>query len=516
MRDAVVVDGCEITDGPAFAMRGYMIDVGRNYMAVDLLKQQIDVMAANKLNVFHFHPTEDIAWRFEVKSFPQLTDAKHMLRNKGKYYTVAEIKDLIAYCRERFITLIPEIDMPGHSAAFTRAMGFDMQSDSGKLVVQKILQEICDTYDLPYIHIGSDEVRIKDTTFVPQMTTLLESRGKKVMGWQPGGNFKSGTIRQLWREDANRSFIPTGEPFIDSRHLYLNHHDPLEAVTTIFNRRISNRDQGDSLALGAILCLWHDRNVGRDDDVLKMNPVYPGMLAFAERSWRGGGQLGWVSNVSDGDRQAFAAFENRLLEHKALYFNGKFFPYVQHAQMQWALYGPFNHGGDVQREFDIEKVKTGIGLSQPVKQVTGGTVVLRHFWDPLIKGAVEGAKENTTWYASAKIWSDEAGVFPFWIGFYDLSRSPATNTPPAGAWDVKGSMVWVNGKSIPPPQWTRAGAKGDPEVPLIDEGYSYRAPTSVPLEKGWNNVFIKAPVGSFKAHDWQTPVKWMFTFVPVK
>jgi hypothetical protein len=69
---------------------------------------------------------------------------------------------------------------------------------------------------------------------------------------------------------------------------------------------------------------------------------------------------------------------------------------------------------------------------------------------------------------------------------------------------------------INPPSWTRPGAKGDPEEPLIDEGYSYRAPTMVPLEKGWNTVFIKAPVGSFKAHDWQTPVKWMFTFVPVE
>jgi N-acetyl-beta-hexosaminidase len=112
LRDGVLVDGCEIIDWPAFAIRGYMIDVGRNYMSVDLLKQQIDVMAANKLNVFHFHPTEDIAWRFEVKSFPQLTDARHMLRNKGKYYTVEEIKDLIAYCIERYITLIQEIDMP--------------------------------------------------------------------------------------------------------------------------------------------------------------------------------------------------------------------------------------------------------------------------------------------------------------------------------------------------------------------------------------------------------------------
>jgi hypothetical protein len=151
-----------------------------------------------------------------------------------------------------------------------------------------------------------------------------------------------------------------------------------------------------------------------------------------------------------------------------------------------------------------------------VKQVSGGTVVMRHFWDPLIKGAVDGAKENSTWYATTKIWRDEAGEFPFWIGFYDLSRSPATNTPPADAWDVKGSAVWVNGKLIPAPNWTRPSAKGDPEVPLIDEGYSYRTPTMIRLQKGWNTIFIKAPVGTFKAHDWQTPVKWMFTFVPVK
>ena len=516
MRDGVMVDGCEITDWPAFAMRGYMIDVGRNYLSMPYLKEQIDVMAASKMNVFHFHPTEDIAWRFEVKSFPQLTDAKHMLRNKGKYYTVDEIKDLIAYCKERYITLIPEIDMPGHSAAFKRAMGFDMQSDSGKIVVKQILSEICDTYDVPYVHIGSDEVRIKDTGFVPEMTRLLEARGKKVMGWQPGGNFNSTTIRQLWREDANRSFIVEDVPYIDSRHLYLNHHDPEESIVTIFNRKIGNREQGDQFALGAILCLWHDRNVGREDDVLKMNPVYPGMLVFAERIWRGGGQAKWIANVSDGDAVAFAAFENRLMEHKLLYFKGKEFPYQRQANLQWELYGPFANEGNVDRVFDVEKWKNGYIFPKLAKQVLGGTIVMRHFWDPLIKGAVDGAKENTTWYASTKIWSDEAGEFPFWIGFYDLSRSPATNTPPFNQWDVKGSAVWVNGLLVPAPNWNRPGAKGDPEVPLIDEGYSYRAPTMIKLSKGWNTVLIKSPVGSFKAHDWQTPVKWMFTFVPVK
>jgi N-acetyl-beta-hexosaminidase len=274
MRDGVLVDGCEITDWPSFAMRGYMIDVGRNYLSIPYLKEQIDVMATSKMNVFHFHPTEDIAWRFEVKSFPRLTDAKHMLRNKGKYYTVEEIKELIAYCKERYITLIPEIDMPGHSAAFKRAMGFDMQSDSGKIVVKQILSEICDTYDVSYVHIGSDEVRIKDTSFVPEMTRLLEARGKKVIGWQPGGNFSLTTIRQLWREDANRSFIVEGVPFIDSRHLYLNHHDPEESTVTIFNRKIANRQKGDQFALGAILCLWHDRNVGREESSISWNACF--------------------------------------------------------------------------------------------------------------------------------------------------------------------------------------------------------------------------------------------------
>lgn len=516
MRDASLVDGCEITDWPSFAVRGYMIDVGRNYMSTALLKQQIDVMAASKLNVFHFHTTEDIAWRFEIKQYPQLTDAKYMLRNKGKYYTVNEIKDLIEYCKERYITLIPEIDMPGHSGAFKRAMGFDMQSDSGKQVVRQILLEICATYDVPYVHIGSDEVQIKDTSFVPEMTRLLEAHGKKVIGWQPGGNYNNATIRQLWREDAKRSFIEEGVPFIDSRHLYLNHHDPQEAVVTIFNRKISNRDQGDSFALGAILCLWHDRNVGREDDVLKMNPVYPGMLTFAERIWRGGGQTKWISNISDGDIQTFSFFEKRLLEHKQLYYKDLYFLYQRQSHLKWDLFGPLENEGDVERAFDMERWNASTNFPLPSKQVIGGTIVFRHFWDPLIKSVIPTVKENTTWYASTKIWSDIQEERPFWIGFYDLSRSPATNTPPLDKWDVKGSKVWVNGQQVAAPKWQRPGAKGDPEVPLVDEGYSYRLPTFIQLNKGWNTVLIKAPVGSFKSHDWQTPVKWMFTFVPVE
>ena len=232
-----------------------MIDVGRNYQSMELLKQQIDIMSKYKFNIFHFHPTEDIAWRIAIKQYPQLTEPEHMLRDKGEYYTEADIKELIAYCKERYITFVPEIDMPGHSAAFRRAMKTDMQSDTGLAIVKNILTEICTTYDVPYIHIGADEVKITNKEFVPEVTAHIQKLGKKVIGWEPGGNFTDNTIRQMWMDDNARISSSATIQYIDSRHLYLNHMDPLEAVVTIFNRRISNKENGDNNAIGATLCM---------------------------------------------------------------------------------------------------------------------------------------------------------------------------------------------------------------------------------------------------------------------
>ncbi|HUM97914.1 MAG TPA: family 20 glycosylhydrolase [Chitinophagaceae bacterium] len=512
LTDGNSVNACAITDWPAFSWRGYMIDVGRNYMEMDLLKQQIDVMAAYKLNVFHFHATEDIAWRIAIKQYPQLTSPAFMMRNKGKYYSEEEIKELIAYCKERHITFVPELDMPGHSAAFKRAMGVDMQSDSGIVILKNILKEFCTTYDVPYIHIGADEVKITNKNFVPEITKYIESFGKKVIGWQPGGNFTSSTIRQLWMDDNAHISNQQSLQFIDSRHLYLNHMDPLEAVTSIFNRRIADKEKGDSSTLGGTICMWHDRAVNKDEDILKMNPVYPAMLAFAERSWCGGGLEGWISNISDGNVLAFEAFENRLLKHKELYFNAMPFSYVRQSGTEWNLYGPFDNNGTTDSIFPPETKKWNEQKATPYKKVIGGTIILRHWWAPLIKGAVDEPKENSTFYATTKIWTDKAGEKSFWIGFNNISRSPATDSPPPDAWDNKNSEVWVNGKLIDPPKWKHAGMKGNSEWPLVDEGYEYRQPTKIYLNKGWNHVLIKAPVSSFKGKDWQNPAKWMFTF----
>jgi hexosaminidase len=515
-RDGATMDACSVTDWPFFAWRGYMIDVGRNYMSTDLLKQQIDVMARYKFNVFHFHPTEDIAWRIAIKQYPQLTAPENMLRNKGQYYSVDEIKDLIAYCKERYITFVPEIDMPGHSAAFKRAMQTDMQSDAGLVIVKNILKELCETYDVPYLHIGADEVKVTDQRFIPEVTAYLQSFGKKVIGWQPGGNFTDNTMRQLWMDDNGKITGNTNIQYIDSKHLYLNHMDPLESVVTIFNRKIGNQQVGNASALGGTICMWHDRTVAKEEDVLRMNPVYPAMLAFAERIWRGGGQAGWVSNISDGDVPSFTDFENRLLDHKKIYFANKAFPYVKQSNISWNLFGPYKNEGELSKKFAPELSSPDTISLKPYTTAIGGTVVLRHWWAPLINGAIEQPSDSTTWYATTKIWSDEVGEKGFWIGFNNLSRSPATDSPPVDGWDNKSSSIWVNGKLISPPKWKRGGEKGNSEIPLTDEGYEYRNATKINLKKGWNTVLIKAPVGSFKGKNWQNPVKWMFTFVPVE
>jgi lysophospholipase L1-like esterase len=515
VRDNAFVDACEITDWPAFSWRGFMVDVGRNYQSIKQLKQQIDVMAAYKLNIFHFHLTEDIAWRLQSKLYPQLTEAKNMLRNPGEYYSLDEMKELIAYCKERFITLIPEIDMPGHSAAFKRAMGVEMQSEEGMKICKNILNELCNELDIPYVHIGGDEVKITNRNFLPAMTNVLSSLGKKVIAWDPGGNVPEGTILQMW----NGNTVPKSKyPSIDSRHLYLNHFDPIDGVVAVFNHKVCDVDKSDENKLGATLCNWPDRRVSKEEDLIKMNAVYSVMLTFSERCWQGGGWNNYLSDISfPGNERynAFVEFEKRLLEHKTLYFKNLPFPYLKQSDIEWKLIGPFDNKGKTETIFAPES-KSFLDTVQfkNYSSVYGGTIWLRHFWHPMIQSHLKNPEDSTTWYAVRKIWCDEDGEKNFWIGFNNLSRSPATDSPPVNEWDNKHSAVWVNGKLIAPPRWRHGGEKGNSEIPLFDEGYEYREPTKIFLQKGWNTILLKAPVGTYKG-EWQNPVKWMFTMIPL-
>jgi hexosaminidase len=511
------VQNCSITDFPAYSWRGYMVDVGRNYQSVTQLKKQIDMMGRYKLNIFHFHLTEDLAWRLEVKAYPQLTAAQNQIRNPGKYYSIEQVKDLINYCRERYITLVPEIDMPGHSAAFTRAMGAGMQTEKGLAAIKAILTEICNTYNVPYIHIGADEVVIKNKQFLPEVTTLLQQLHKKVIAWAPGGNYAHETIRQLWKDEGERDIADPKVRYIDSRSLYISDMDPLNTVATIFNRKLGNKTHGDSTMLGAEFCVWNDRKVTNESELVSRNAVYPAMLAFAERSWRGGGyELTFTLGADTTARfKAFAGFENRLLKHQQMYFSVLPFTYAKQTSIKWKLLGPFKNEGNLSATFWPEAVKIILSDSTGT-QAIGGTVWLWHTNAPDVQSWLRNFNPNTTYYAYTRFYSANSTVLKCWIDFKDQSRSGADVTPPSGQWDYKQSKIWINHKQINAPKWQFPGKpKGLLEQPLVDESFYQRQPTAIKVKQGWNEVLIKLPMDNFDKKDWQVPPKWMFTFVPV-
>lgn len=505
-----------IQDEPAFGWRGYMVDVGRNYQRMELLKQQIDAMALLKLNVFHFHMTEDVAWRLAIKQYPQLTDPRHMTRDQGLFYDEADIRELMAYCAERGILFLPEIDMPGHSAAFKRAMGVDMQSPEGLQIVLNILEEVMDTYHFTHFHIGADEVKIKNEDFVPTITAYLESRGVTVMGWQPGGNYPASVWRQLWSDDTAHTSDQVGARQVDSRNLYINHIDALETVPLIYNHMICDVPSETALKKGATLCLWNDRRLRRGEDNLTHNAVLPAMMAFGERSWRGGGKTGNYVGVDTTPQHLSALndLEQRMMDLRATFLPHFPFPYTPQADVEWAIFGPYPNGGELTKSFPIEEADAAaLEAMTPDTTLVGGTIILRHFWHPTIKGHYTDLKPDHTFYAYRRIYSDRDRVMPTWITFYDYSRSQQAHSPLPGEWNRTHATLWVNDTEIAPPKWLRAGQKGNLEIPYEDENYIMRAPYPIPLKKGWNTVLIKAPMGTFQAPAWYYPYKWMFTFI---
>ena len=125
-----------------------MQDVGRSYISMEELKREIEILSRFKINVFHWHLTETRHGDWKV-NFPMLNDSVNTIRMPGKYYTLEEARDLVDFCKKHQVLLIPEIDMPGHSAAFVRAFRHDMQSPEGMKILKLLLDEVCETFDVP-------------------------------------------------------------------------------------------------------------------------------------------------------------------------------------------------------------------------------------------------------------------------------------------------------------------------------------------------------------------------------
>ncbi len=510
---------CDITDWPAFRIRGFMHDAGRSFIPVEELEKEIHLLSRYKINTFHWHLTENQAWRLESKRYPQLTAAENMERDKGLFYTLDDARKVVECCKRHNMLLIPEIDMPGHSAAFERTFGCTMQSEQGIKILKDILDEVCMTFDVPYIHIGTDEVQFTNPDFVPQMVAYLHEKGKKVISWNPGWNYKPGEIdmTQLW---SYRGKAQEGIPAIDCRFHYANHFDDYADLVALYNSRIYNKEEGSDDLAGCILAFWNDRYVDNIPQLLAENNFYPYMLTLAERAWRGGGNCyfdGKGTLLWDDEPEqlvAFTEFENRMLQQKKGWLAGEPFPYVCQTKMHWRITDAFPNGGDLQKSFPPEEVEDTVfvydGETYHTRMVTGNSIYLRHVWGTLVPGFFAQPQENHTAYATSWIYSPKERKTGLRLEFQNYSRSESDLSPQQGTWDYKGSRAWLNGEEIMPPVWINEHQTRSNEIPLRNENCVSRPPIEITLHKGWNKLMLKLPVGKFSTPETRL-VKWMFT-----
>lgn len=487
------IQGGEIIDWPAFRIRGFMQDVGRSYLSLEELKREIAALSKFKINTFHWHLTENQGWRLESRIFPMLNDSTNMTRMAGKYYTIEEAKELVDFCKKHQVLLIPEIDMPGHSAAFVRAFRHDMQSPEGMKILKLLIDEVCETFDVPYIHIGTDEVGFTNPQFVPEMVSYIRNKGKKVISWNPGWNYKPGEIdmMQLW---SYRGKAQQGIPAIDSRFHYLNHFDTFGDLIALYNSRIYNAESGSDDLAGVILAIWNDRFIDNERNIILENNFYPNMLAIAERSWRGGGseyfdKQGTIlpTGESSTEFREFQDFERRMLWYKEKAFKGYPFAYVKQTNVKWNITDAFPNGGDLTKAFPPEKeLKDSYiyeGKQYHVRPAIGAGIYLRHVWGKIVPSFYQDPQENHTAYAYTYVYSPKSQDVGLWAEFQNYGRSENDLPPMPGKWDYKESRIWINDQEISPPVWTATHRIKDAETPLGNENCVARPPLLIHLNK---------------------------------
>ena len=337
----------EIEDRPAYAWRGLLLDCCRHFMSVGLVKKYIDLLAYHKMNVFHWHLTEDQGWRLEIKRYPRLTEVGAWRMEHGKkyggFYTQDEVREVVAYAAERHVTVVPEIEMPGHASAALAAypefgcLGrpLPVPPDYGVFrdvfcpgkeetirFLENVLAEVCDLFPSPYIHIGGDEcpkdhwracpdcqrrIReegLKDEAelqgwFTRRIETFLRSRGRKVIGWDEileGGVTKTAVV-QSWRGmEGAVAAARLGNPVISSPWdpVYLLCPQVPEEVRSNF-KTLNSLDKvyafdpapaglepaQSAAVLGGEACLWCEWTFEFEVDA----QVFPRLCALAEVLW---------------------------------------------------------------------------------------------------------------------------------------------------------------------------------------------------------------------------------------
>ncbi|WP_435893867.1 family 20 glycosylhydrolase [Oceaniferula spumae] len=522
------VAACKIHDYPAFKIRGLMHDVGRNFQSIEQLKMQMDVLAAYKMNVFHWHLSDHFGWRLESKKYPDLQSEKAYGRHQGKFYTQQEFKEMSDYCWARGITIIPEFDSPGHSEAFRHGLGIkNMKEPRALESMVGLINELCTLADkerMPYIHVGTDEVRHRDehvnADYLPALHHAVQKNGREVIGWSKGMTFKGAKqISQTWAKSSPFR----GTKHIDSRSNYINHMEAMDFALRMFFQQPCRVPHGDDHHLGGILAHWPDNLVDDEKLTLTNNPVLPAVVAYSEAVWKGikkDRPEFWAKVPPKGSAEykAFAGFENRLAEHRDRFFAEKPFPMVKTHHMEWRLLGPVadQEVPDLEKGLikDIYHVNDDVAgdrkgaqarIYRWTKPLHGGAIHIKHFFG--FSGHLKTFKKgkDVVW-ANTYIHSDQDQKLDAWISFNTTSSSDnRAGVAKAGDWNANALCnIWINDQRIDPPKWKNPGKMGK-EFAFTDEIYTSRPPAKIHLKKGWNKVLIKT------APSW----KWVFSFSPV-
>lgn len=328
-----------IEDYPSFQWRGHMMDVSRHFFSVGFIKKQLDLMSLYKLNIFHWHLTDDQGWRIEIKKYPKLTSVGAWRKEPdgsthGGFYTQAEIKDIVEYARKRNIAVIPEIEMPGHCVAALVAYP-ELACTNEKLIVpntwgvfsdvfcvgkenvytflQNVLDEVIPLFPSAYVHIGGDEVPktrwqaspdcqalmkthgLKDehelqSYFIKRIQKYLQSKGKILIGWDEileGGADKEAIV-EVWRGEAEgRKALQNGNRIIHAGPYYFdspNGNLTLKKVYEYNNLSDPVYQQNSTQVWGAECPLWTERVTTYNAEYM----LYPRILAFSESLWNNG------------------------------------------------------------------------------------------------------------------------------------------------------------------------------------------------------------------------------------
>ncbi len=318
--------GVTISDVPRFPWRGLLVDVGRHFMSVEQIKKTLDGMSMVKLNVLHWHLSEDQGFRVESKRYPKL----HQLGSDSQYYTQEQLRDVVAYARDRGIRVVPEFDMPGHSTSWfvgypqfasragpisiRRAWGgadaiFDPTKEATYTFIDRFIGEMVRIFPDAYWHIGGDEVENKhwnqnrriarwrrargfrsndelQAYFNQRMTRILAKYGKRMMGWDEvlHPNLPKQTVVQSWRgTNYLRAAAKQGYTSILSAPYYLDHikpatdfylADPVPTTTDL-------TPEEQLLVLGGEACMWSEFVSYETTD----SRLWPRLGAVAERLW---------------------------------------------------------------------------------------------------------------------------------------------------------------------------------------------------------------------------------------